>query len=189
MHTRAKGFTLIELLVVIAIIGILSSIVMVALGSAKQKSRDGKRTSDIKSIQLALSLYYNDNLFYPKNIYASSNAVAGSDPSNGLAPAYLPTIAKDPSTNANYTYNAFTTNVSSVCNTTNVPVIYHIGAAFEDTNNTGLTQDVDANQTLSNIYTGVTYYACSGTTSFHGNAASCAGTSAAGTDNCYDLTP
>jgi len=186
---KLKGFTLVELLVVIAIIGILSSIVMVSLGGAKQKARDSKRMADIKSIQLALATYYNDNLFYPKNIYTSSFANPGvSDPANGLAPAYLPVMPKDPNSAANYTYNAFTTSASSVCNTTNIPVLYHLGAAFDDNTNTALASDVDANQTLSNVYTSTTYYACSGTSSFHGNALNCAGTSPT-TDNCYDVTP
>ncbi|HEY4501955.1 MAG TPA: prepilin-type N-terminal cleavage/methylation domain-containing protein, partial [Candidatus Paceibacterota bacterium] len=92
MHKGARGFTLIELLVVIAIIGLLMTIIMVSLGSAKAKSRDARRQADIKNIQLALAVYYNENGMYPKNIYSTS----GVAPSNGLAPNYLPTVPKDP---------------------------------------------------------------------------------------------
>ena len=61
MYKRNKGFTLIELLVVIAIIGILSSVVLASLNTARQKARDARRISDIKSLQLALELFANDN--------------------------------------------------------------------------------------------------------------------------------
>jgi prepilin-type N-terminal cleavage/methylation domain-containing protein len=60
-----KGFTLIELLVVIAIIGLLSTLAIVALQNARQKSRDAKRVSDIKQIQTALDLYFTDKNTYP----------------------------------------------------------------------------------------------------------------------------
>lgn len=63
--TNRKGFTLIELLVVIAIIGILSTIAVVALNTARSKSRDAKRIADIKQIQTALELYFNDQDGYP----------------------------------------------------------------------------------------------------------------------------
>lgn len=62
---KAKGFTLIELLVVIAIIGLLSTLAVVALNSARQKARDSKRVSDIKQIQTALELYFADQNGYP----------------------------------------------------------------------------------------------------------------------------
>jgi type II secretion system protein G len=62
---KAKGFTLIELLVVIAIIGLLSTLAVVALNNARQKSRDAKRVSDIKQVSTALELYYADNNGYP----------------------------------------------------------------------------------------------------------------------------
>ncbi len=60
-----KGFTLIELLVVIAIIGLLSTLAVVALGSARVKARDSKRLSDLKQLQTALELYYTDQNSYP----------------------------------------------------------------------------------------------------------------------------
>lgn len=59
MQQHTKGFSLIELLVVIAIIGILSSVVMVSLNSARAKGRDAKRVTDLKQLSLALSLYYD----------------------------------------------------------------------------------------------------------------------------------
>ncbi|HTK04308.1 MAG TPA: type II secretion system protein [Candidatus Eisenbacteria bacterium] len=64
-NVKQKGFTLIELLVVIAIIGILSTLAVVALNSARQKSRDSKRVADIKQMTTALELYYADASGYP----------------------------------------------------------------------------------------------------------------------------
>jgi len=57
--SKKKGFTLIELLVVIAIIGLLSTIVIVSLNSARAKARDAKRKTDLKQIQVALEMYWD----------------------------------------------------------------------------------------------------------------------------------
>jgi len=65
INSRPRGFTLIELLVVIAIIGLLSTLAVVALNSARQKARDAKRVADVKQIQTALELYFNDSNSYP----------------------------------------------------------------------------------------------------------------------------
>jgi general secretion pathway protein G len=70
-----KGFTLIELLVVIAIIGLLSTLAVVALNSARQKARDSKRIADIKQIQTALELYYNDAV--PNGYPTGTNVTLG----------------------------------------------------------------------------------------------------------------
>jgi len=78
MRTERKGFTLVELLVVIAIIGLLSTLAVVALNSARQKSRDAKRVADIKQIQTALELYYGDNNGYPTTPSGAGNNVLGT---------------------------------------------------------------------------------------------------------------
>lgn len=64
---KKYGFTLVELLVVIAIIGLLASVVLISLNRARMKARDARRISDIRQLQIALSLYYSDYNFYPGN--------------------------------------------------------------------------------------------------------------------------
>ena len=60
-----KGFTLIELLVVVAIIGILSSVVLASLNTARLKARDTKRIADFRQIRTALEIFYNSYGRYP----------------------------------------------------------------------------------------------------------------------------
>lgn len=56
-YFKKRGFTLIELLVVIAIIGLLSSVVLASLSTARAKARDSKRRADMKNILTALQIY------------------------------------------------------------------------------------------------------------------------------------
>ena len=67
MKNNKPGFTLIELLVVIAIIGLLSTLSILALNTARARARDAKRIADVKQIQTALEMYYNDTSDYPDN--------------------------------------------------------------------------------------------------------------------------
>jgi prepilin-type N-terminal cleavage/methylation domain-containing protein len=78
---RARGFTLIELLVVIAIIGILSSVVLASLNTARVKSRDAAMISDMDSFAAQAAIYHNDNGSYGDTAGASDCSVGVfSDP-------------------------------------------------------------------------------------------------------------
>ena len=60
---KNKGFTLIELLVVIAIIGILASVVMANLMSAREKSSDAAVKSNLKSAAAQAEIFAAENNF------------------------------------------------------------------------------------------------------------------------------
>jgi prepilin-type N-terminal cleavage/methylation domain-containing protein len=64
---KQKGFTLIELLVVIAIIGLLATIVLVSLNTARTKARDARRIADFRQIASALELFYDQVGKYPRS--------------------------------------------------------------------------------------------------------------------------
>lgn len=59
-----KGFTLIELLVVIAIIGILSSVVLASLNSARAKGANAAIKANLANIRAQAELYYDSNNSY-----------------------------------------------------------------------------------------------------------------------------
>lgn len=102
-HLSRTGFTLIELLVVISIISLLSSIVLTSVNSARGKARDARRLADLRQIQNALALYYEDNGSYPPVTYGPNGSLAGWEVSykdttnwlNQLRP-YLPSVPVDP---------------------------------------------------------------------------------------------
>lgn len=58
---KNKGFTLIELLVVIAIIGILSSVVLASLNTARNKGSNAAIKSQMSSLRQEAELYYDNN--------------------------------------------------------------------------------------------------------------------------------
>lgn len=118
---KQKGFTLIELLVVIAIIGILASVVLASLNSAREKSRDARRISDVKQLQLALELYFDGSSTYP----------ATASWQTDIAPNYIASVPTDPLGNA-YTYEQLTSGTS-----------YVLGGTLEDATHQALDNDID----------------------------------------------
>lgn len=136
-----RGFTLIELLVVIAIIGLLSSVVLASLNSARMKARDAMRMQQLGEIRKALELYYSANGYYPQSgcgwdcngyrySYSASswNALASE-----LAP-YISTLPVDPINTAcaPWSNNCFSYAYGNVTRNSH-PAQYDLTGQLEDT--------------------------------------------------------
>jgi uncharacterized protein (TIGR02145 family)/prepilin-type N-terminal cleavage/methylation domain-containing protein len=91
---RKKAFTLIELLVVIAIIGLLATISVIALNNARAKARDVKRVADVKQVQTALELFFNDMGRYPTAAEFNSGSLFST--STNSTTTYMATIPAAP---------------------------------------------------------------------------------------------
>lgn len=129
-YSFRRGFTLIELLVVIAIIGILSAVVLASLNSARAKARDARRVSDLKQIQLANEMYFDENGSYAANLAA-------------LSPRYLPSTPADPTPTQSY---AYATNVTVGSQTKG----YGVAARLEQDSNTAAS-DGNPNVTIGSL--------------------------------------
>lgn len=84
-----KGFTLVELLVVITILAILMTIGIAVYSGVQKNARDLRRKTDLRSIKIALDLYYQSNGKYPT---VASRVFSGAAPSEwitGLNTAYM----------------------------------------------------------------------------------------------------
>lgn len=83
MKTFTRGFTLIELLVVIAIIGILSSVVLVSLNSARNKGNFAKVQAQAVQVRTAAENYFSSNNSYGTATATCNNMFA--DAGSGMS--------------------------------------------------------------------------------------------------------
>ncbi|MCB9818706.1 type II secretion system protein [Candidatus Nomurabacteria bacterium] len=86
-----RGFTLIELLVVIAIIGILASVVLASLNSARDKGADAATKSNLNNARAQAELYYENNGRAYTNVCTAAGGIgtmlAGANSSAGTGNA------------------------------------------------------------------------------------------------------
>ena len=182
-NKKNKGFTLIELLVVIAIIGILASVVLASLNTARRKSRDARRIADVKQIQLALELYFDaNNGTYP----GGDELGTGAGSYAALAPTYIASLPKDPLAARVYQYQALVSaTAGGACAIAGSCSFYHIGVTMEELGGSPLSSDrdlgigADAGALAGDTVDGLSTLVNCG--------AEAAITSA--TDLCYDVTP
>jgi len=104
MKQKQRGFTLIELLVVIAIIGILASVVLSSLSSARAGARDAKRLAEVRQLQTSLEMFYNANSRYPLDSMdrGANSSYYMSIITPDLVPQYMPSLPP----NAEYRYGS-----------------------------------------------------------------------------------
>jgi len=123
---KKNAFTMIELLVVVAIIGILIAAIVIAFVSARQKSRDARRKTDLKNIQIALQLYADDHDGkYPSGLY-------GQMGDGGLVSGgYMSNVPDDPS-GGDYAYGRSGNRKEFI-----------MGARLENSKDSALDDDMD----------------------------------------------
>jgi prepilin-type N-terminal cleavage/methylation domain-containing protein len=95
-----SGFTFVELLVVMAMIGVLSVVVMTALGSSRERARDAIRTGDLQSLSQAAQKYFSENFEFPAAL-DDGNSESVEDLKQYYRDRIIP---RDPSTGADYEY-------------------------------------------------------------------------------------
>ena len=77
----AGGFTLVELLVVIAIIGILSSVVLVSLNSARNKAKNVRVLSSVRQLRSTFESDYLNNAYADLQVLGDGTQVSNVNPS------------------------------------------------------------------------------------------------------------
>jgi len=123
---KNQGFTLIELLVVIAIIGILSSVVLASLNTARNKGADAAIKENLANARAQAEIFYNDNANSYAVVVGSASDVCivnalstgtGTTTTKGIYPNVLAAIVASGNT-ALVAENAVETGTTASCNAT-----------------------------------------------------------------------
>ena len=155
MFDLSRGFTLVELLVVIAIIGVLATLILVQLGTARSKSRDAKRISDVAQLRTAIELWYDDNggkypqafVVAPNNSHGVAGRLDITQLTNYIGTNALPL---DPITAAPYNYGSGGGTAAAS------PTKYHLWIQLENYNSSALAADADLDSTAAATWTNPT---------------------------------
>lgn len=168
-----KGFTLIELLVALAIVAAISTLGIVIYTSSTPAARDARRKQDVRTLKVALDLYYKVNGRYPctgdnewlwstaeGSWIVDKNNLCNSLNKIPLDSKYISSQPTDPKNNAvpfwvpgNYSYGYRGGWISSLagCSQSQNGQYYVIGAQLENKNDPeGQVKSTECNGSLVN---------------------------------------
>ena len=121
------------------------------MNTARKKSRDAKRISDIKQIQLALELYFDSNSSYASTTGGLSSLVDAG---------FLPSVPVDPLNTEGYLYVGLDSG-SNDCAGSETCTSYLLGASLEQSGHSVLSSDVDTVDT-DPVFNGADNTPCDG---------------------------
>jgi type IV pilus assembly protein PilE len=115
---KNKGFTLIELLVVIAIIGILSSVVLASLNSARAKGANASAQSNLANARAQAELFYDSNNGSYAGICGVGATAVNDTTVTGINKMVLAAAHASMTATTTPSINTTATATNSVCNAT-----------------------------------------------------------------------
>ena len=153
MQTFRKGFTLLEILIVVAVFGLLATLAVLSLNSARASLRDAQRLSDVSVLRAGLSQYWLETAAYPTSegvdlgasgtntdIFSSNGFISREDTNN--ATVYLQRVPVGPKAGEYYRYRGgpggfsirFVTDTKTDLGLANVYYAHTSGIDNEDVN-------------------------------------------------------
>lgn len=135
-----QAFTLVELLTVVAIIGILSAIVISAVGSVRQRARASQCQSNMRQIGMAVLTYAAENRTLPGPLYGRVSPAIMENNAKGRLAGFLAPV---------FTTKTIKNEVVMV------PVMVCPGFAAERPDLVGVPKTADAIVYLLNTYSGL----------------------------------
>lgn len=107
-----RGFSILEAIIVVAVFGLLATLAVLSLNSARSSLRDAQRLSDISTMRAGLSQYWLEKATYPEaeEIFigaAGSNRFTSAgfvDQADSSTPVYIEFLSSGPRVNEYYRY-------------------------------------------------------------------------------------
>lgn len=129
-----KGFTLLELLVAISIITLLSSVLLAAWTTAREKAQDARRLTELKQLKIAIELYHNSTGHYPRESEGANGRIGEGAGIDSMIAQYMTSVPHDPSGPGHDTYYYYYDGDATCGGSEDVAVVFAFNMAQQTGN-------------------------------------------------------